>query len=412
MWAWVVRAMLIAGALAQTAVLVVLALLAMPEPPPTTVPLAPGPLGKVERSVGGFPHFFGSGQQGACTRILAIDGGGVRGIIPALVLAEIERRTGKSIANEFNIVVGTSTGAILALGLTRPSEADAEKPAFAAADIVALYRDHAGEIFPTSFQWLRNLQRVFRPKYFAQGPDGLFASYFGDVRLHEALTYVAVPAYDIEDRRRLWFDSFDSVGAVLTMKDVVRGATAAPTYLPPSKFAVDQTVSPKGYFALVDGALFANNPAPEALDMARKLVPADGDQSLLLLSIGTGASNQRRSFESAWNWGILGWVDPLLEITISDPSIEKSMERTLADQDYMRLQLDLGPDPVAIDDASAAALQRLTAMAEDFIRAHDDDLQTLSAALAKPRAKGCLHVGSPWEPLTGPRKHEAAAQGG
>ena len=53
-------------------------------------------------------------------KVLAIDGGGIRGLIPALVLAEIERRTGRPTAELFDLIAGTSTGGILACGLTRP----------------------------------------------------------------------------------------------------------------------------------------------------------------------------------------------------------------------------------------------------------------------------------------------------
>ena len=56
-------------------------------------------------------------------RILSIDGGGIRGLLPVMVLAELERRTDKPIADMFDFIAGTSTGALLALGLTVPDEA-------------------------------------------------------------------------------------------------------------------------------------------------------------------------------------------------------------------------------------------------------------------------------------------------
>ena len=91
---------------------------------------------------------LGPRDYGDCTRILSLDGGGVRGLVPALILAEIEERTGRPIYQQFDLIVGTSTGSILALGLTRPSDADARRPAFAAKDLVQLYRAHAARIFP------------------------------------------------------------------------------------------------------------------------------------------------------------------------------------------------------------------------------------------------------------------------
>ena len=98
---------------------------------------------------------FGPYPYGACFRILAIDGGGVRGVIPARILAEIEKRTQKPISEQFDLIAGTSTGALLALGLTRPSDADARKPAFRANEFVDLYLKRGRDVFPTSFGLLR-----------------------------------------------------------------------------------------------------------------------------------------------------------------------------------------------------------------------------------------------------------------
>jgi len=74
--------------------------------------------------------------------ILSIDGGGIRGIIPAIVLAEIERRTGSKIAGLFDLIAGTSTGGILALGLTRPGNDGT--PRYSASDLVTLYEGKTG----------------------------------------------------------------------------------------------------------------------------------------------------------------------------------------------------------------------------------------------------------------------------
>jgi patatin-like phospholipase len=102
---------------------------------------------------------LGARQAGECfVRVLSIDGGGVRGLIPALILAEIEKGTGKPIAESFDLIVGTSTGAILALGLTRPSDADAAVPEFSAERIAQFFREDAATIFPNSYSLLRSLK--------------------------------------------------------------------------------------------------------------------------------------------------------------------------------------------------------------------------------------------------------------
>ena len=71
-------------------------------------------------------------------KALSIDGGGIRGIIPAMVLAEIEEHTGRPVAETFDLIAGTSTGGILALGLTMPGDGG-EGPKCAAEDLISLY---------------------------------------------------------------------------------------------------------------------------------------------------------------------------------------------------------------------------------------------------------------------------------
>jgi predicted acylesterase/phospholipase RssA len=379
-------------------------LIALGQAPPALPNLPQAELpSKTELGVAWVPR-LGPRTYGECTRILSIDGGGVRGLVPALILAEIERRTRRPIHQHFDLIVGTSTGSILALGLTRPSNADAHKPAYSAQDLVQLYRDHAQRIFPSSFAPMRYLRRIFRPKFSPQDVEAIYETYFEDVRLIEALTNVAIPAYDIESSRRLWFLSYDSAQSGLLMRDLVRGATAAPTYFAPARLSLRNRMSPTGSVALVDGALFANNPSQDALQFGQRLRDQDGN-SVLLLSIGTGRSARKHTFEEAWGWGVLGWMDPLLEIAFSDPAIDDIMSRALEGNGrYFRLQVDLGAEPVELDDSSREAAQRLDVSTELFLKGHEDDIAGVAAELALPRAPQCgLPLGADYERPEGPR---------
>jgi patatin-like phospholipase len=344
-------------------------------------------------------------------RVLSIDGGGVRGLIPALILAEIEKGTRKPIAESFDLIVGTSTGAILALGLTRPSDADAAVPEYSAQRIAQFFRESSSTIFPNSYPMLRSLKQIVRPKYDVEGIESVFDQYFGDVRLVEALTNVRVPAYDIEDGRRIWF-SRGSHGD-LFMKDVVRGATAVPTYLPPVAFRVQPRVSKKGYVALVDGALFANNPTLEALEVADGL-RSSKDQTLLVLSIGTGKGITEHSFKKAWRWGALGWLNPLLDIAFSDPSIAFQVGRTMAlrGDTYFRIQPNLGKNPPPLDASTPAALRFLEGAANNFLRDPENKLAMgqIIHDLGLPRPASCKLLGEPIERRTGPRPPRNAAE--
>jgi uncharacterized protein len=356
---------------------------------------------------------IGPRDYGDCTRVLAIDGGGVKGLVPASILAELERRTGRPISQQFDLIAGTSTGAILALGLTRPSNDNARLPAFSAADLVGLYHQYSDRIFPGSFAPVRALRRIFRPKFSPDNVEAVFASYFEDVRLMEALTNVAIPAYDIVENRRIWFLSYASTQSDLLMRDIVRGATAAPTYFAPSRFAVSRQVAHQGTVALVDGALFANNPSQDAYMFGKRLRPGD-DGSIFVLSIGTGRSSHKHTFEDAWAWGVLGWMDPLLEIAFSDPAIDEIMSRTLEGQgDYFRLQPDFGAIDVALDDSSPQARRRLEDAAAAYVATHEDALSRIVFELSLPRSPKCgKALGADYEHPEGPRLSEQQPRSG
>src|SRR5215204_3709350 len=136
-------------------------------------------------------------------KVLSIDGGGIRGIIPAMVLAEIERLTGKRIAEMFDLVAGTSTGGILALGLTKPGQDG--KPQYSAKKLIDLYETEGGKIFSIPvWHQIHSVGGVAEEKYPATGIEEVAKEYFGELRLAEALTEVLVTAYEIE-KRGPWF---------------------------------------------------------------------------------------------------------------------------------------------------------------------------------------------------------------
>lgn len=163
--------------------------------------------------------------------ILSIDGGGIRGVIPAMVLREIEDQTGRRIAELFDVIAGTSTGGLIALGLACPDDGPA--PRFRAQELVELYEREGKTIFPHHL--FGRLRQLGDEKYSADGLEKVLEDTFGDTRLKDALTGVIVPAYDIELREPVFFrsqrakedpDTYD-----FRMRDVAR---ARPRHRPTS----------------------------------------------------------------------------------------------------------------------------------------------------------------------------------
>ncbi len=113
--------------------------------------------------------------MGEPVKVLSIDGGGIRGLIPAVILDHIETTTGKPISQLFHLIAGTSTGGILALGLVRPGEAQG-KPRYSAADMIRLYEEAGPTIFAHSPS-----ERIWKP-FAGNCPEALGA--MTEERLH------------------------------------------------------------------------------------------------------------------------------------------------------------------------------------------------------------------------------------
>lgn len=154
-------------------------------------------------------------------KILSIDGGGIRGIIPALVLAQIEKNTGKSIAESFDLITGTSTGGILALGLSKDNGHGKAK--YSAQELVEIYEERGREIFPRSFwRGVSSVGGFIDELYAVEGLEKVLDEYFQNEPLGASLTKVLISSYDIQNRTPLFFKSWrNEFRNVLDRKSVV-----------------------------------------------------------------------------------------------------------------------------------------------------------------------------------------------
>jgi predicted acylesterase/phospholipase RssA len=331
--------------------------------------------------------------------VLAIDGGGIRGIIPARVLQAIEERLGRPVSELFDLVAGTSTGGLVALGLTKPASRGAATPAYCAADLVALYRDHGAEIFHASLaRRIAGAGGLLDARYPASPIEAVLDEKFGDTMVSEALTELVVPSYDLSQPAPFFFKRRYPVAdpAVdVRMAVAARATSAAPTYFEPAAL---EPFRDEPVHALVDGGVFANNPAVSAYAEA---VDLWGDEvAIQVVSIGTGQPPQefRRGripvpYRNARHWGLARWARPVLDVVfdgIADAS-EWQLTRLCRHRDgaaprYHRLQSPLPTANHALDDASKDNLERLLADAETLLDTEHDTLTAICAALADTAA--------------------------
>jgi uncharacterized protein len=318
-------------------------------------------------------------------KVLSIDGGGIRGVIPAVVLAEIEERTGRAVAELFDLVAGTSTGGILALGLTKP-DGDGG-PAFTAAQLARLYHDEGRTIFSRD-PWHRiyALGNLLEEKWPAKGIEEVLTRYFGSARITDALTEVLVTSYDIEHRRPYFFKR-DKARAEpdrdWLMRQAARATSAAPTYFEPALLTAEGR---DDSLALVDGGVFANNPAMCAYVEAVSLWPEEDD--FLVLSLGTGELVRPIPYEQARGWGVAKWAQPLLGVVFDGVSdtVDYQLHQLCNDASstvdaYTRFQVILTEGNDDMDDASRTNINALERLARNLVLDRDQEIEQLCTRL-------------------------------
>lgn len=319
-------------------------------------------------------------------RVLSIDGGGIRGIIPARILAELERRTEKPVCALFDLLAGTSTGGILALALTRP-EAGTNHAAHSASDMVEFYEQLGPAIFNEPLlQILGSVDGLIRSKY-SDGPiENALQSYFGNTLLSDALTSVLVPSYELSQQTPFFFRSarakqdpkFD-----YPMRTVARSTSAAPTYFPPERVSMPGTDQS---YVMIDGGVFANNPAACALVEARVQFPQAHD--FTLVSLGTGALKEPSLMTTPEDWGLAQWARPLLDTVLDgvNSTVDYQMSQLLGAREdgtarYYRLQPALTSSSQTLDNAEPETLEQLNAIAAALVEQRNADIDKLCEQL-------------------------------
>ncbi|ANU21977.1 patatin-like phospholipase family protein [Planococcus donghaensis] len=316
-------------------------------------------------------------------KILSIDGGGVRGVIPALVLAEIEKRTGKPISELFDLIAGTSTGGLLTLGLVSPNKNATTM--YTALELVQLYENERKVIFANSFQHrLLSLGGLLDERYPSTGAESVFEKYFGDAKLSEALTDVIITSYEIETRTSWFFKSRkakmkDQQNRDAYMKDVARATSAAPTYFEPKQIKMHDT------FSFIDGGVFANNPAMCAYVEAKCTYL--NEENFLVVSLGTGEQQDPILYKDAKDWGLAEWAGPLLNVVFDGVSdtVDYQLRNLLPHQEgferYYRFQTDLDTVSDKLDDSSDENFYALVGLAKDLIARNDQQITALCEQL-------------------------------
>ncbi|MDP3469106.1 MAG: patatin-like phospholipase family protein [Daejeonella sp.] len=324
-------------------------------------------------------------------KILSIDGGGIRGLIPGQILVALEKKLQQKskdpqarIATYFDFFAGTSTGGILTCLLLCPDEQDPEKPKFSAEEAVDLYKRYGDKIFRVSFlSKLLNYKSLFSEKYSASHLEEVLLTYFRNKRLSELLKPCLITAYDIQERKTHFFASHDYArkgdGGDFYLKDVCRATSAAPTYF---EAALVKSISGVSY-PMIDGGIFANNPSLCAYSEVRNSAGDPSAKDMLILSLGTGGENRSYAYQKAKDWGALGWIKPSIDIMMSGAAetthyhLVKMFGVDRNDANYCRIQ----PEHLrnAVPEMDNASQQNMQALIELGIKTAQDNSEKLDS---------------------------------
>jgi len=262
-------------------------------------------------------------------RILSLDGGGIRGIIPAYILQHVEEKFQEiaknpnlRIADLFDIIVGTSTGGILSCFYLTPNpseEKDAPISKYPASEALDFYVKKGYDIFDLSKRnnWL-GIRSLFNANtYSPKKLEQIFLQEFGELKMHDLIKPCLVTTYDLNRKASFFFHSSEpkEKKRKFYIRDVTRSTSAAPTYFPPAiikNLASDETM------VNIDGGVFANNPTmcayAEARDSEFSQCKFPSAKDMLILSIGTGGQFKLPNVSNSKKWGLLNWAKSIPDI--------------------------------------------------------------------------------------------------
>lgn len=352
-------------------------------------------------------------------RILAINGGGVKGIIPARVLQAFSDSDAlqdkKNITDLFDYVVGTSIGGIIAGGLTIPSDPENKSsgPKYDPEFMVNLMETKAQRIFPDSWSysqyfayassilvpmvtsyglsspvWITALlgigssvgyhyipERLLYSKYNREGIDGLLEEYFGETRLNDTVIPVTMTSYSLdEDMPSTWssYKACDNYTNNYYLKDAAGATSAAPTYLPA------KVTSHQNHTRLdIDGGIFANSPTLVGILEFLKYHKDKGTDirldQLVVVSVGTGFTAPHKIAKISLD-GALPWV--LSETGLVSKMMTASERADLIKSSgifkyYIRFNFKIDDELKDLDKSTPDHMQKLKHRAEEYLSEPD-----------------------------------------
>jgi predicted acylesterase/phospholipase RssA len=326
-------------------------------------------------------HAFGQGATGLCAspqrpfRILSIDGGGIKGVIPARILVELDRKLRAAnrppVAEAFDLFAGTSTGCIIAAAFASAPIAPAKhgKDYSDPAKVLEIYLTRGNKIFEKEPVFdIRHPTDLSHAIYPTKPKADIFQEVFGDVTLGDLSRNFMGTYYSMGPAQpgAVMAHGGPVFGATtpfhdMLLREVVLASTSAPIFFEPSELGGQRAV---------DGGVFANNPAAVAFFDAGAVVCPE---SIQIVAVGCGHAPVAYP-EHLATWGLLEWGDlarelPILTVTADSQStaVDTSLKRFLGTR-YVRFQPTSATALGGLDDAADPNLKKLVEFTESYLQ--------------------------------------------
>ncbi|EAY28636.1 patatin-like phospholipase family protein [Microscilla marina] len=323
------------------------------------------------------------------TRVLSIDGGGIRGVLPGQIMVAIEQQLQKKtnnpearLADYFDLMAGTSTGGILCAIYLTPDESG--RPKYTAEQAVNLYLENGGDIFKKK---MFSFGGITNEKYPSAPMEEALEKYLGNAKLSEMIKECLITSYDIERSNPHFFKrhkAIDNKGYDFYMRDVARSTSAAPTYFEPNHATSFAEVK----YALIDGGVYVNNPTLCAYAATRKLDFGEDKikptaSEMMMVSIGTGSTKYSYEYEKAKDWGAIGWIKPLIDIMMKgvsqtvDYQLKQIFDAVGKPDQYYRIEPKLVHAVSGMDNAGKENLINLRADGSESALDNEDKINKI-----------------------------------
>lgn len=306
--------------------------------------------------------------------ILSIDGGGVRGIVPAIILRAIEKKLpiGTSLKNYFHIMSGTSTGALICLLLNKPG--NFENAPYTMNDIIRIYYYLSQKVFSVSyFHRITSFWGLKSAKYDAKNLEDCLSNYLGYTKLSESTSALLIPAFDLRSRRMKFFSTNlakRSPHNDFYLKDIARATSSAPTYF---EAACIRNVSNFDEGVYVDGGVGVNNPTIAAIVHSIELYGKNTE--IFVLSIGTGTpyssydDNINKLNLDIKDMGKIDWASYIIDVLMDANSQVAHYQALvgLGPKYYYRIQMNIDSKAMDLDDGTPEHMEELTQLTNAFV---------------------------------------------